>query len=139
MKLLGQLAVLFLAFYMVSVGQTTRKVRGQQLGDGVWGGNHIEMAIENGQARIDFDCAGAVINGPLTMDRNGQFTLTGTFTKGSGGPVRKDSMPKEKPARFTGQVRGNTMTLEVTVDDVPGASGKYVLTKGRNGKIYRCY
>lgn len=139
MKLLGLFTALLLAFFTVSAAQTTKKVRGQQLGDGVWGGNHIQMTVENGQARIDFDCAGAVINGPFTMDRNGQFNFTGTFTKGSGGPIRKDSMPKEKPARFTGQVRGNTMTLTVTVDDVPGANGKYILTRGRNGKIFRCY
>ena len=139
MKLPGLFTALLLAFFMVSTGQTTKKVRGLQLGDGVWGGNHIQMNVENGQARIEFDCAGAVINGPLTIGSNGQFTFVGTFTKGSGGPVRKDSMPKQKPARFSGQVSGNTMTLDVRVDDVPGANGKYILSKGRNGKIFRCY
>jgi hypothetical protein len=139
MKILGLFTALLLAFFMVSTGQSTNRARGQQLGDGVWGGNHIQMTVENAQALIDFDCAEAVINGPLNIGSNGRFTFTGTFTKGSGGPVRKDSKPKEKPARFTGQVRGNTMTLTVTVDDVPGANGTYILTRGRNGRIFRCY
>src|SRR4051812_32214057 len=111
MKLFGLLMVVFLSIFISADSRADYGMNSRQVGDGVWGGNHVEVSVENGEARIDFDCSTAVINGPFTVGRNGQFSLKGTFTKGMGGPVRKDSQPKQKPARFTGTVRGDTMTL----------------------------
>ena len=49
--------------------------KSRTIANGSWGGTHIQLSIENGSARIEYDCANGTIAGPLKIDRRGQVSL----------------------------------------------------------------
>mgnify|MGYP003288511566 CR=1 FL=1 len=69
----------------------------QRIPTGVWGGQHINIDVGEKSARIEYDCASGVIDGPLIVDSNGKFKLRGTHRMLRGGPVRADEKPNEHP------------------------------------------
>ena len=80
---------------------------------GVWGGNDIGLTVTVSGASVEYDCAAGSIDAPLVPDAAGRFDLPGTtwFTP----PVLFIGwQPDKRPARYSGIVLGNTMTLTVT-------------------------
>ncbi len=117
-----------------SVIAETRKM--QRIPTGNWGGQHINIKVTPQSATIEYDCATGVIQGPLVIDRNGNFNLHGTHRMDRGGPVRADETPKELPATYTGSIRGNSMTLNLKVSDAEVETFK--LEKGKEGELFKC-
>jgi hypothetical protein len=117
-----------------SVIAETRKM--QRIPTGNWGGQHINIKVTPQSATIEYDCATGVIQGPLVIDRNGNFNLHGTHRLERGGPVRADETPKELPATYTGSIRGNSMTLNLKVSDAEVETFK--LEKGKEGELFKC-
>jgi hypothetical protein len=117
-----------------SVIAETRKM--QRIPTGNWGGQHINIKVTPQSATIEYDCATGVIQGPLVIDRNGNFNLHGTHRMERGGPVRADETPKELPATYTGSIRGNSMTLNLKVSDAEVETFK--LEKGKEGELFKC-
>jgi|ERR687883_828667 hypothetical protein len=105
---------------------------------GVWGGEHIRLEVTGSGATVEYDCAHGMIAEPLTLDSQGRFDATGTHTREHGGPVRRDDTPDSSPARYTGRVEGQTMTLTVTLPDAGTDVGTYTLTQGSEGRIRKC-
>jgi hypothetical protein len=126
------LAVLLLAVF--SVTAETKKM--QRIPTGNWGGQHINIKVSTRSAAIEYDCATGVIQGPLVVDRSGNFNLHGTHRMERGGPVRAGETPREVPATYTGSIRGNTMTLNVKISDAD--SDTFRLEKGKEGELFKC-
>lgn len=110
----------------------------QRIATGLWGGPHISINVGAKSATIEYDCANGVIDGPLVVDSKGRFNWRGTHTLERGGPVRSDDVPVRHPAIYTGQVKGNTMTLTVKLADQGEPLDTFTLEKGKPGKIFKC-
>ena len=108
----------------------------QRIPTGVWGGPHISIEVGEKSARIEYDCANGVIDGPLVVDTNGNFNLRGTHNVERGGPIRSDDASRGQPATYTGSIKGNTMTLTLKVGD--GDAESFTLEKGKQGKLMKC-
>ena len=105
---------------------------------GRWGGQHVGLAMGEASGRLDYDCAAGSIDGPLIADAAGRFAATGTHTPGQGGPDRIDYVPPAYPARYSGSVRGDTMTLLVDVSGINVRIGPYTLRRSAEPVLLRC-
>ena len=117
-----------------SVIAVTRKM--QHIPAGTWGGQHIQMKVGAKSATIEYDCATGVIEGPLVVDADGNFDLRGTHRMQRGGPTRADESANDRPATYTGSIKGNTMTLNLKISDSDEET--FTLEKGKEGELFRC-
>lgn len=103
---------------------------------GTWGGEHVSLTITDVGSSLEFDCASGAIPGPFTVDAQGRFSLSGTYTPGTGGPEPIDPPPAQD-ATYSGRVSGQDMTLTVDVEgDLPGFS--YELRQGEPPQLLLC-
>jgi hypothetical protein len=94
------------------------------------------QAFEAAGAEVEFDCAHGKL-GRLALDAGGGFDVAGTFTRERGGPVRSDEEAEELPARYSGKVEGEKMTLRVVAEGV-GETLNFTLTRGNAGRLRKC-
>jgi hypothetical protein len=113
----------------------SRMTQGIPRGD--WGGDHINMNVGDGSAKLEFDCATGHIAGPLALDEHGRFQLRGTFTPERGGPIRAGGASREQPASYTGEIKDHTMTLTLKIGD-SDETETFTLEKGKAGHIVKC-
>lgn len=106
--------------------------------EGVWGGAHVRLNVREGGAELEFDCARGEISAPFETDAEGRFDLPGTFTRESHGPIRIGKMPSARPARYSGRVAGRTMTLGVKLADAAQPLETYTLSRGSEGRLWKC-
>jgi hypothetical protein len=106
--------------------------------DGTWGGPHIQLIVQDGGATIEYDCANGSIEGPLKLDSRGRFSLLGKHFREHGGPIRIGEESKPMAARYTGRIDGTRMTLTVTLVNPKGKMGTYQLTRGSQGRVFKC-
>ena len=131
-KSIGVLVVMMLL--TISAAAKIQKMR--HISTGLWGGQHISMKVGAKSATIEYDCANGVIDGPLTVDADGRFSLRGTHRMERGGPIRADESSKGLPATYTGSIDGNTMTLTLKFDDSEAET--FTLEKGKEGELFKC-
>ena len=112
--------------------------RTSSLPAGTWGGQHISLDVTPAGARLEFDCAQGTIEQALTLDAHNAFDLPGTYTPEHGGPVRIDEQPNARPARYTGRIEGERLTLTITFADTQKPVGTYTLVRGQTARIFRC-
>ena len=110
----------------------------RSIASGQWGGPHIQMQVANGSATIEYDCANGSIDGPLKLDSRGRFSLSGKHFREHGGPIRMGEEKKGVTARYTGRIDGERMTLTVTLVNSKGPMGTYQLTRGSEGRVFKC-
>jgi len=103
---------------------------------GVWGGGHAELDVRDSDAGFDGDCAHGTISGPIAVDADGTFGVTGTYTAEHGGPIGIDETGSV-PAVYTGRVAGDSLTLTVSAAGA-GEVGTFTVTRGQAGKIFKC-
>jgi len=115
-----------------SVGPDDAVARGQ------WGGDHVTMEVTATGATLEFDCAHARIDEPITVDRNGRFSVRGTYAAERGGPVRDTEDDRTRPAQFAGRVSGKTMSLTISAATGGEALGSFSLEHGKNGVVRKC-
>ena len=115
---------------------TARTQKMQRVATGVWGGQHISIQVGARSATIEYDCASGVIDGPLTIDTDGNFKWRGMHRMERGGPIRADEKPNEHPATYTGSIKGNKMTLTLKLADSDAET--FVLEKGKEGELFKC-
>jgi hypothetical protein len=103
---------------------------------GTWGGEHIILEVSEKGAEVEFDCAHGQISQPMALNQQGDFDVLGTFSQEHGGPVRKDEQVTSNPARYSGRVLGDTMTLTVTrgKENV----GTFTLNHGARANLRKC-
>jgi hypothetical protein len=107
------------------------------LTEGRWGGTGLQMDVRSDGAHIEFDCARAEIKQPLMTRPDGSFEWVGTYVQEHGGPVLIDDS-QGRPARFTGTVSNNVMTLTITYTDDNTKVGTWTLQQGNEGRIMKC-
>ena len=105
---------------------------------GGWGGEHVGLTLTSTGGRLEYDCAAGTIAGPVIRAPDGSFAADGTHTPGQGGPDRIDYVPPSYPARYTGKVSRETMTLRVSVPSRDLTLGPFRLRRGAEPRILRC-
>jgi hypothetical protein len=105
---------------------------------GTWSGEHISLEVTSQGAEVEYDCAHGMIDQKIVADDGGHFDLRGTHIREHGGPIRKDEREDRHPARYTGQLTGDTMTLTVTESDTGQSVGTFTLTFGRPPHLTKC-
>lgn len=119
-----------------SIGIGARKM--QRLGNGTWGGQHIQFAVSDGSVNIEYDCAHGSIAGPLTVDRQGRFSWRGTYTRERGGPIRLGQKVEDQAATYSGSLTGDTMTLRVRLENSSLEPQTFTLVRGKVGRVWKC-
>jgi len=104
--------------------------------NGTWGGKGIVLDVADGVATVEYDCAHGTIE-RLEPGRDGGFEARGTHTVESFGPTRAGG-ESARPARYTGRVSGDTMTLTVTLADTQEPVGTFSLGRGRRTRLVKC-
>ena len=94
--------------------------------------------MNEASGQLDYDCAAGTIDQPLLADSNGRFSASGTHTPGHGGPDRINHVPTAFPARYSGNVKGDTMTLAVDVPALGTRIGPYMLRRDTEPTVMRC-
>ncbi len=111
---------------------------GSDAGTDVWGGEHIRLQVTEGGADIEYDCAQGTMAQPPVADAGGRFDIKGTHRVEHPGPIRRDEESNGRPARYTGKISGDTMTLTVTLTDKSETFGTFTLKRGSEGKVFKC-
>jgi hypothetical protein len=105
---------------------------------GEWGGDHAGLIATPDSGTMEYDCAVGRITEPMRPDGDGQFTVIGTHTPGHGGPIRIDEVLPKRPARYTGRVAGDKLTLTVVMTDSAVTVGTFELVRGRSPRVFKC-
>ena len=104
---------------------------------GEWGGAHVRLGLTSTGGTLDYDCAAGTMSRPLVIDANGRFIADGTHTPAHGGPDIQGAPTPTYHVRYSGIIRGNTMTLQGRVAN--GALlGPSTLRRGAQPMIFRC-
>lgn len=111
----------------------------EQLAAGDWGGKHVRLEVSGGGALLEFDCARGRIEGRVTLDAEGRFRANGEFAREGFGPRDEDQVAKGMPALYTGEVKGESMTLTVTLSGTGEEVGTYTLTRGSRARLWKCH
>lgn len=126
-----------LASALATLGGCATAAPGSPL-TGNWGGEHVGLTLQEGGGQLVYDCASGTIAEPLIPVGDGTFSVTGTHTPGQGGPDRVGDVPPSHPARYSGRVDGNLMTLRVDVPSRDIAIGPLRLRRGEDPRLLRC-
>ena len=105
---------------------------------GEWGGDHAGLIATPDSGTMEYDCAVGRITEPRRPDADGTFSAIGTHTPGRGGPIRIDEMLPKRPARYTGRVGGDKLTLTVVMTDSAVTVGTFELVRGRSPRVLKC-
>jgi len=106
---------------------------------GSWGGQSIRFDIAKTGVTIEFDCADGQIPSELKADKQGRFKAEGTLTGRGAGPIRRDAVPQPMPALYEGTVKGNVMTLKVTLLKTNESAGEFTIERSKAPSLHRCY
>jgi len=105
---------------------------------GEWGGDHAGLVAMPDSGTMEYDCAAGRITQPLRPLADGSVLALGTHTPGHGGPVRIDEVLPRRPARYTGRVDGDRLTLTVVMTDSNATVGTFELFRGRSPHVFKC-
>jgi hypothetical protein len=103
-----------------------------------WGGEHVRIEFKEDEAEVEFDCAHGTIADALKTDSEGRFALNGTYIREGPGPIRLNIPRVSQPALYSGTIKGDEMTLSVTLNNASQEIGTFTLTRGSEGRIRKC-
>jgi len=103
-----------------------------------WGGDHIEIELQDKGGRVEFDCARGTIDEPMRPDSKGAFRVKGTFTPERSGPIRDGDAPPALKAIYSGTIKEDAMSLRVVVESQDPAGTTYELLRGRSANLRKC-
>jgi len=103
-----------------------------------WGGRGILLQMTTSGATIEFACGHGNITQPISPNAAGEFSVVGTYTPEIGGPVRKNNPPGDLAATYKGTISGDTMHLEILLEDKDRQPPPFTLTRGSAGKVVKC-
>ena len=137
---IGTLSVVLAGALMLASEPATNLQRGQDASTtpDVWGGHHVSMRVTPQGATLEFDCAHGNMLEPIKANAKGEFTVRGTYTPERGGPISRDSPPRDLPATYTGSIDGDTMRLEIMLAEKDQAPEPFTLTRGKVGRLVKC-
>jgi hypothetical protein len=137
---IGTLSVVLAGALMLASEPATNLQRGQDASTtpDVWGGHHVSMKVTPQGATLEFDCAHGNMLEPIKANAKGEFTARGTYTPERGGPISRDSPPRDLPATYKGSIDGDTMRLEIMLAEKDQAPEPFMLTRGKVGRLVKC-
>jgi hypothetical protein len=127
-----------LAVWLVAVGPTPPPADARRVPEGRWGGTGISVEVSASGAKIELDCAHGTIDAPLALDEDGRFDLPGTLVPERPGPVRMGEEEKPEPARYSGRLDGDTLTLQILRPNAPRQMSPLQVIHGRNARLRKC-
>src|SRR5271163_1027824 len=74
--------------------------------NGMWGGEHIRMEVNDSGADIEFDCARGSISQRLEVDGKGRFEVQGIYMAQTPAAVGSGSTASGVKATYTGNLSG---------------------------------
>lgn len=110
----------------------------EELPVGIWGGKHISLEVTKNGGSVEFDCAHGAIEGKVTLDKQGRFSVSGTYVEEHGGPVRQSDKPATHSVLYSGEVKGKKMKLTIRRKDNKKLIGTFNLTHGQEPSIVKC-
>jgi len=105
---------------------------------GRWGAAHIGLILDTAGGKLGYDCAVGTIDRAVILNGEGEFHERGTYTPGTGGPVREGVESLTFPALYHGSVSGDRMTLRVIVPTQGLVLGPYELRRDAAPVLMRC-
>ena len=129
---------LSLSLVLMLAGSAASRPRKVRLSTGQWGGQHIRIDVGARSATIEYDCASGTIDGPLAIDSKGRFTWHGAHHQERPGPTRENDQGSNRPAIYSGFIKGDTMTLTVKLSDTDEVLESYRLKRGAFGRVFKC-
>jgi hypothetical protein len=105
---------------------------------GVWNGEHVSLEVQRDGAVVEFDCAHGSIKQPIALDKDGRFSVRGTFAFEQGGAVTPGGAGGDRPAQYAGRVEGKKMTLTVTLTDNNQTIDTFALTHEGSYQVTKC-
>jgi hypothetical protein len=109
-----------------------------QLEVGTWGGENVGAIVTEDLVHVHFGCTLGNFPRPAALDSVGRFDVAGTYVLRAF-PIQ---LGPDLPARFSGVVRGNRLTLSVAVDDTVERKlvvlGPATVTLGREPRMGPC-
>ena len=110
---------------------------GTAVKNGVWGAQGVMLDVKADGATIEYDCGHGTIPHKLMLGADGTFALDGRHFREGPGPTKLDD--EGEAARYEGAVKGDTLTLTVTLSEKKEKLGSYTLTFGRRVILKKCY
>jgi hypothetical protein len=104
---------------------------------GIWGAPHVNLDVSATGGRIEYDCAHGTIDGPMSLDSGKRFDVRGTHVREQGGPVPEHE-PQGVPARYTGRLEDDGLTITVTLTDSNEVVGTFTLKRNTAGVLRKC-
>ncbi|MEK7829763.1 MAG: hypothetical protein AAB401_01680 [Acidobacteriota bacterium] len=137
MELICKIAVvtLFVPFFLAA---TLPYNESDEVPIGLWGGKRAGLEVTKNGGSIEFDCAHLTFEGKLRPDRQGRFSVTGTYVEEHPGPVRQSDNASSYSVLLIGQIKGEKMKLSIKRSDNKKAIGTYSLTRGQEAFIVKC-
>jgi len=117
---------------------TTPATSGGEKLSGLWGGLHVTLESSDQGSTLEFDCASGSISEPILLDSGGRFDVPGSYTRQGPGPTR-EGVAHDTRAHYSGRVTGETMELEVRLEGASKPIFDLALTRGKQGKVTKCY
>ena len=105
---------------------------------GTWGGEHLQLELEETGGTLEYDCAYGTIDAGWTLSDDGEFEGSGEHIIEHGGPVQEGEILPSRPASYSGTIKDDRMSLTVTLSDSAQVIGTFELVHGSDGKIVRC-
>jgi hypothetical protein len=96
---------------------------------GVWGGDHIRVEVSDSQVRVTGLCFEGSIEQTVELDAAGRFDLAGQVSFFIGPAARGH------PARYSGSIAGDVMTLVITPTDSNSPLGPFTLVFGKDVQV----
>lgn len=109
-----------------------------KLATGAWGGQDIRLEVKDSGADMQFACATASIDEPVTLNSEGGFDVKGKFIAQRPGPTRVGEN-NSVAARFVGRLKDQELTLTISNLETKEAIGTFTLTHGGAGRVKRCH
>ena len=105
---------------------------------GHWGSYSSDVEVTHTSTQVVVNCSFGNFPGEISLDRDGRFTINGSWNR-STGPVQING---QMPAQMSGQVYGNEMTFAVAVNDTIAKQvtsvGPVTVEYGRRDSNYAC-
>jgi hypothetical protein len=131
-------SILSLAVVACSSSRTSAPPADGLLPLGNWGGQGAGMIVSDTAMHLHVGCTFGDASGRIALNSNGQFDVAGSYMLRAF-PV---AVGPTVPARFTGRLDGNTVTVTATVNDTVEKKtvvmGPVVVVFGAEAKLGPC-
>ena len=131
---MARFSVVGLLVASIACATATSTPAGNLVIQGTWGGDNAGLIVNLNDVHVHIGCTLGDANGPVTTDKNGHFEAVGTYNVDAY-PVNRGI---EHPAKFSGDVVGNTMSLTVTLTDTARVLGPVSLIYGKQPQMGPC-